>query len=151
MSILRLWTAVHNSNKKLTEIMDFTWWYPLTLIISCIELDFAIICASVPIFWPQLTVYMAQIFVTNEVHVTRHSRLDDDERNTRGVEYEMDGAASWKTNSEENLTRAASLGKSNKTDYTDRLVVDYVTGKVQERTEISVAPVQRIDRRGYNR
>ena len=94
---------------------------------------------------------MAQIFVTNEVHVTRHSRLDDDERNTRGTEYEMDGAASWKTNSEENLTRAASLGKSNKTDYTDRLVVDYVTGKVQERTEISVAPVQRIDRRGYNR
>jgi hypothetical protein len=148
MSILRLWTVVDNDQNSI-GLMDFTWWYPLTLIISCIELDFAIICGSMPIFWPQLTVYLAQIFVTNEVHVTHHERLDDDERNHRGIEYEMDGAQSWKSNSEENLTRAASLGKSNKTDYTDRLVIDYVTGKVQERTKITVEPVQKNDWRGY--
>ncbi|KAF2792206.1 hypothetical protein K505DRAFT_418599 [Melanomma pulvis-pyrius CBS 109.77] len=142
MSILRLWTAVRNHQDTLAS-MDFTWWFPLTLIISCIELDFAIICASLPIFWPKVVVYLAQIFVTNEVHVTHHSRLDDDADGgpRSGRDYEMDVSRSWRESSEENLTRAASLGKTPKTDYSDPFVVDHVVGKVQERTQVVVEPV----------
>lgn len=150
MSILRLWTAVRN-NQGTLESMDFTWWYPLTLIISCIELDFAIICGSLPIFWPKVVVYLAQIFVTNEVHVTHHSRLDDDADDgpRGGRDYEMDVSRSWRESSEENLTRAASLGKTPKTDYKDPFVVDHVVGKVQERTQVMVEPVPKKSWRGY--
>jgi hypothetical protein len=147
MSILRVWTTIRRNQNSFASL-DFTWWFSLTLIISAIELDFAIICASIPIFWPQLTVYLAQIFVTNEVHVTHHSRLDDDESNARGMDFEMDGGRSWKTNSEENLTRVASLGNG-KTDYTNRSVVDRITGRAPERTDVRLDTSQNKNWRGY--
>lgn len=40
MAILRLWTAVRQRSFG-NSALDFTWWYPLTLIISSLEIDFA--------------------------------------------------------------------------------------------------------------
>ncbi|KAF2115940.1 hypothetical protein BDV96DRAFT_599480 [Lophiotrema nucula] len=135
MSILRLWTAVkHRGN--LAESLDFTWWYPLTLIISCIEVDFAIMCASMPIFWPLITSSWNEIFVTREVHVTHHYRLDDSSDGVNGG-YEMDGRNSLKScTSQEGLTRTKTLRV--KTDYADQYVVDHVTGKVPSSAEVEV-------------
>ncbi|CAN9083987.1 hypothetical protein CC77DRAFT_570393 [Alternaria alternata] len=79
MAILRLWSTFKHSQSK-TQSFDFTWWYPEVLIISCLEVDFAIMCASMPIFWPTVIANWSHIFVTNEVRVTHHQRLADDSR-----------------------------------------------------------------------
>ncbi|KAF2703150.1 hypothetical protein K504DRAFT_451904 [Pleomassaria siparia CBS 279.74] len=148
MAVLRLWTAVRN-NKATLSSMDFTWWYPLTLILSCIELDLSIICGSIPIFWPNMVVFLAHIFVVNEVHVTNHLRLDDEgvERGHYGAEdFELGASMDWDAGrSRENLTRGPSASESGngKTDYSDQFVVDHVTGKVQDRTYVQVGHVQK--------
>src|SRR4051812_40098664 len=99
MSILRLWTALKHPADAISSL-DFTWWYPITLIISSLEVDFAIMCASMPIFWPVIVASLAQIFVTKEVHVTHHHRLED-----RNITFEMSGRESLKTmDSQEGLT-----------------------------------------------
>ncbi|KAG9193102.1 hypothetical protein G6011_03137 [Alternaria panax] len=77
MAILRLWSTFKH-NQSVIQSFDFTWWYPEVLIISCLEVDFAIMCASMPIFWPTVVANWSHIFVTNEVRVTHHERLADD-------------------------------------------------------------------------
>ncbi|KAF2738066.1 hypothetical protein EJ04DRAFT_67926 [Polyplosphaeria fusca] len=129
MSILRLWTAAkHNANDVST--FDFTWWYPLTLIISCIEVDFAIMCASMPIFWPAIVESLSQIsaiFVTKEIHVTSHQRLDED------PDIEMDRPTSFKSNSsQEGLTKVSELTKA------DSLTRAHVTGTIPTKIEVGV-------------
>lgn len=117
MSIIRLWSAV---DRKIGDpwSMDYTYWYPTTLIIASIEIDFAIICASIPIFWPVIVAALPQIFVTQEVHVTHHDRIDD---------FEMARPNSLKSyNSQEGLTRQTGL----KTNYSDPYTLDHVCGKV---------------------
>ena len=131
MSILRLWTAVRNSADN-TSSFDFTWWYPLTMIVAAIEIDFAIICASIPIFWPVIVAALPQIFVTQEVLVTHHQRLPDSSNN----DYELGRTYSVKSNgadSQENLTK---LEGAKKTDYNDQFVVDHVTGKAKNNTQV---------------
>ncbi|KAF2844654.1 hypothetical protein T440DRAFT_314210 [Plenodomus tracheiphilus IPT5] len=119
MSILRLWTTFkHSSNIK--QAYDFTWWYPEVLIISCLEIDFAIMCASMPIFWPTVVASLGQIFVTNEVRVTHHQRLVDNS----GDNFEMDRSHSLKSNtSTQGLTCIGTLeangASDQKTDHMD--------------------------------
>lgn len=42
--------------------------------LAALEVDLASIVASIPVFWPLLTESWGAIFVTQEVHVTRHHR-----------------------------------------------------------------------------
>lgn len=133
MSILRLWTAVRHAGEPLTESLDFTWWYPLTMIISSLEIDFAIITASIPIFWPVIVDSLPHIFVTKEVRVTHHQRLPDG----TGPEFELSRTYTSKSiggDSQENLT---NFEENVKTDYTDQLVKNHVTGKMESNTEIT--------------
>jgi hypothetical protein len=74
MAVLRLWSVFKHSQSAV-QSFDFTWWYPEVLIISCLEVDFAIMCASMPIFWPTVVASWSHIFVTNEVHISHHERL----------------------------------------------------------------------------
>ncbi|KAJ4351736.1 uncharacterized protein N0V89_007079 [Didymosphaeria variabile] len=131
MSILRLWTTIRH-NKYDASSLDFTWWYPLTMILASLEIDFAIICASIPIFWPLIATALPQIFVTQEVRVTHHRRLPDN----NNAEYDMGRKYSIKSSggdSQENLTE---LQEHPKTDYSDPLVVDHVTGKIKNNAEV---------------
>ncbi|KAH7398178.1 hypothetical protein BKA66DRAFT_407290 [Pyrenochaeta sp. MPI-SDFR-AT-0127] len=104
MAVLRLWATWKNS-KTARQSFDFTWWYPEVLIISCLEVDFAIMCASMPIFWPAVVASWSQIFVTKEVHVTHHQRLD----NNSADYFEMNRQNSLRsTASTEGLTKVRS-------------------------------------------
>lgn len=99
MAILRLWSTFKHSAEDI-EGFDFTWWYPEVLIISCLEVDFAILCASMPIFWPTVVTNWNAIFVTKEVHVTHQDRFQ---------EFEMGRPTSLKsTASQEGLTKLPS-------------------------------------------
>ena len=76
--------------------------------LACLEIDLAIMCASVPIFWPVIEAKFSHIFVTHEVRITEHQRLDD-----HGIGYELEHTGSLKSQrsmsgnrtSEEELTR----------------------------------------------
>lgn len=94
-SVWRLYTIVVN-RAATTPYIDFTWWSPSSIILSCLEVGLAIICASIPIFWPMLEKSLAQIFVTHEVRITEHRRLSDQ------TEYELEQAGS-------NVKRSGSL------------------------------------------
>lgn len=132
MSILRLWTAVrHNSHE--TASLDFSWWYPLTMIFSSLEIDFAIITASIPVFWPLITNALPEIFVTREVRVTHHQRLPD----SNGAQYEMNRTYSVKSIGGDSQDNLREVREHPQTDYSDPLIVEHVTGKLETSAQIS--------------
>jgi hypothetical protein len=70
-------------NKAGTKpILDMSFHTPVVYIFAVLEVNFAIITASVPIFWPAIaTLASNKIFVVNEVqihveHVTRNDSFD---------------------------------------------------------------------------
>ncbi|UPX18907.1 uncharacterized protein EKO05_0009190 [Ascochyta rabiei] len=118
MAILRLWSTFKHSADAIKSF-DFTWWYPEVLIISCLEVDFAIICASMPIFWPTVVANFNAIFVTKEVHITHQDRFQD---------FEMGRPTSLKsTASQEGLTKLPS--GEQKSYYYNDFDTDAGTGK----------------------
>ncbi|TEA16146.1 hypothetical protein C8034_v001061 [Colletotrichum sidae] len=50
--------------------LDVTWYAPVPMVLTALEIDVAAICASLPVFWPVLKSSMGNIFVTHEVKVT---------------------------------------------------------------------------------
>ncbi|KAF2471759.1 uncharacterized protein BDR25DRAFT_367608 [Lindgomyces ingoldianus] len=134
-SVWRLYTII--VNKAATHpYIDFTWWTPVSVILSCLEIDLAIICASMPIFWPVLEKSFSHIFVTHEVHITEHRRL-----NETGLEYELDHA-------ESRSERAGSLKSTSAVDpfkyYTDQYVIKQVDplaqGNIGVETNVQTEP-----------
>lgn len=84
MAILRLWSGLRYSNHGVL-MYDYTYWFPCVMLFSCLEVDFAIMCASIPIFWPTVKAVWNQITVTKEVIVTSESRY----QNTQAEYLEM--------------------------------------------------------------
>lgn len=62
------------SQGEVFEILDATWYAPVTMLLSIAEVTLASICASIPIFWPVLSSSFGAIFVTKEVEVTTDDR-----------------------------------------------------------------------------
>lgn len=86
MAILRLWSGLKYNS---TDTMyDFTFWWPEVLIFSCLEIDFAIMCASMPIFWPTVMAAWTEIFVTHEVTVSHDRNSRYTERGTYPMELQ---------------------------------------------------------------
>jgi hypothetical protein len=84
-------------------------WYPEVVIISFIEVSFAIMCASMPIFWPTVVASWGHIFITNEVRVTSHERLDS----VTQEHIELRRASTVKSvDSTKGLTRMESEGQN---------------------------------------
>ncbi|KAH7084880.1 hypothetical protein BKA63DRAFT_4610 [Paraphoma chrysanthemicola] len=84
MSIWRLYQISLNQAGTYPYV-DFTWWSPLMIIPSCLEIDLAIICASIPIFWPVIEKSLSAIFVSYEVNVSEERVVDD-----YGLAYELE-------------------------------------------------------------
>ncbi|TEA17190.1 hypothetical protein C8034_v000593 [Colletotrichum sidae] len=123
ISIVRLITiAQHRSATWPT--LDPMWYGPLSIVLSCVEVDLAMAACSVPIFWPVLRRFPG-IFVTKEVEVTREVRrlesveLDDD--------IELDADRRSRVGSEASLrqesTRPQAVGNLR---YRDEYVASHV-------------------------
>jgi len=139
MAILRLWSTFKH-NTTATTSFDFTFWYPQTLIFSSLEVDFAIMCASMPIFWPTVVASWSHIFVTNEVRVTSHERLPDESQEN----FEMQRTHSMKSSGS---TKAlARLGSAEGVYYNG---YDPETGKDQRFAvmQVEVQPQHQVPRR----
>jgi hypothetical protein len=56
--------------------LDPTWYTPLTVISTCLEVNMAVLCASIPIFWPVLKNFrILKILVTKEVILKSELRM----------------------------------------------------------------------------
>lgn len=55
-------------------VLDPTWYAPQSVLLAVLEIDCAAICASLPIFWPQISKHWGEIVVVKEVKVTRETR-----------------------------------------------------------------------------
>jgi hypothetical protein len=73
---------------------DPTWYAPITILLSMLEVHIASICASVPIFWPVVTEKWDKIFVTQEIKITTEERLviDDETQLTRDPTLSRSGS-----------------------------------------------------------
>lgn len=83
ISVWRLQSIVDHS-AGLAPYPDFTWWTPISIILSCLEIDLAIICASMPIFWPVIQKSLSAIFVSHEIEVVE-TRIEE-----HGLAYELE-------------------------------------------------------------
>lgn len=91
-SVWRFYSIVEN-RAATYPYFDFTWWTPISIILSSLEINLAIMTASMPIFWPIVEQSFTAIFVTQEVHVTeqrRYSLTDRDRAYTYGSEHELE-------------------------------------------------------------
>jgi len=55
---------------RIGSAFDPTWYSPTAAGLANIEIHLAVVCASLPIFWPSIEKTLDKIFVTKEVHVT---------------------------------------------------------------------------------
>ncbi|KAI0136474.1 hypothetical protein BJ170DRAFT_13574 [Xylariales sp. AK1849] len=101
LAIWRLATIIqHQTGTWPTR--DPTWYAPISLILGVLEVDFAAICASIPIFWPVLEQQWGSIFITQEIKVTHEDRYDDhfstaNHHNRTGSETELKRVESNRT------------------------------------------------------
>lgn len=80
MSGISIWRlAVCIEHKAATyPTFDPTWYGPGVVVLGMIEVNAASICACIPVFWPVLTAQLDQIFVTQEIQITRERRYSGD-------------------------------------------------------------------------
>ncbi|KAF9738537.1 hypothetical protein PMIN06_001699 [Paraphaeosphaeria minitans] len=115
-SVWRLYSIVDNRAATYPYI-DFTWWTPISIILSCLEIDLAIMCASMPIFWPVIEESFAAIFVTREIQITEQRRYSFADR---GLAYELEHS--------DTMRRQASV-KTQSTSRESLVVTREVSGK----------------------
>jgi hypothetical protein len=63
---------------------DPTWHTPIFVILSGLEISLAIMCASMPIFWPIIEQSFSAIFVSFDVEIVEQ-RVEN-----RGLSYELE-------------------------------------------------------------
>ncbi|KAI0503193.1 hypothetical protein F5B22DRAFT_630298 [Xylaria bambusicola] len=73
ISIWRLYTII-KTRAGTYPVADPTFYAPQSIVLAALEVDLASIVASIPVFWPIITQTWGKIWVTQEVHVTRHHR-----------------------------------------------------------------------------
>lgn len=80
MSGISIWRlAVCIEHKAATyPTFDPTWYGVGVVVLGMMEVNAASVCACVPVFWPVLTARIDQIFVTQEVKITRERRFSGD-------------------------------------------------------------------------
>lgn len=83
ISVWRLYSIVDHK-AGLVPYPDFTWWTPISIVLSCLEISLAIMCASMPIFWPIIEQSFSAIFISHDIHVVE-TRAED-----RGLAYELE-------------------------------------------------------------
>ncbi|KAF2142823.1 uncharacterized protein K452DRAFT_307739 [Aplosporella prunicola CBS 121167] len=129
-SALRLWLVI-KSRAGTYPTQDPPWYAPPIILMSCLEIDLAIVTASVPIFWPLITNFGAV-----KINVVQEVIVNNETRKTWFLErtIERDGATSStrrsSDGSEVNLKLADSTADHHRQYYADRAIADMVVGGI---------------------
>ncbi|KAK7973570.1 hypothetical protein PG989_015418 [Apiospora arundinis] len=87
ISIWRVKTIVEHRAATFPTF-DPTWYGPISIELATLEVNFASICASIPVFWPVLTRSIDKVFVTREIKIERIHRFETvDEDLDHGSKY----------------------------------------------------------------
>ncbi|OLN95789.1 hypothetical protein CCHL11_02727 [Colletotrichum chlorophyti] len=121
VSIVRLISLVqHRSATRPT--LDFPWYAPISIVLTCVEIDLATVASCIPIFWPVLRRFPG-IFVTKEVEVTREVRRLESVELEDDIELETDRRS--RVGSEASLRQEAVKVNAGKR-YLDEFVAGHV-------------------------
>lgn len=102
---------------------DPTWYGPEVVVLGMMEVNAASVCACVPVFWPVLTARIDQIFVTQEVKITRECRYSGDGDD----QIELHNSATSMHSRAESLSSHSQMGLTQKTaHYTDEFMMEKV-------------------------
>ena len=84
LSIWRLQSIVE-TRAATFPTFDPTWYGTTPIVLSCMEVDLAAVCASLPVFWPVIQKSIGSvIIVTHEVKITREQRRVGNESTPAG-------------------------------------------------------------------
>jgi hypothetical protein len=114
--------------------IDFTWWTPISIVLACLEIDIAIMCASMPVFWPVLEAKISQIFVTREIRISSENRRMEEP----GLEYELQHGRSIKRNRSTSGNSEEALTTENTGDVYKHYQDQYVVAQVDPLAEENV-------------
>ncbi|KAG8167610.1 hypothetical protein KVR01_003299 [Diaporthe batatas] len=79
LSIWRLQSIVETRAATMPTF-DPTWYGTTPIVLSCMEVDLAAVCASLPVFWPVIQRGIGSVIVvTHEVKITREQRRTGNE------------------------------------------------------------------------
>ncbi|OCK81657.1 hypothetical protein K432DRAFT_247611, partial [Lepidopterella palustris CBS 459.81] len=82
-SVVRLFSLAIN-RAGTSPVFDVTWYAPPIFIFSSLEIEVAILCASIPIFWPVISqLSFGKILVVSEIEVRSEARESDMELGRR--------------------------------------------------------------------
>ncbi|KAH7029558.1 uncharacterized protein B0I36DRAFT_432308 [Microdochium trichocladiopsis] len=94
---------------------DPTWYGSSAICLGIIEVNLAIICASIPVFWPTLSkALMGTIFVTQEVKITRHMRYSTDAERDDEIELQRSKSGGTEHQSPPSITTRSSHRRGSK-------------------------------------
>lgn len=111
MAVLRLWSGLKYNNRGIL-MYDYTFWLPEVLLFGCLEVDFAIVCASMPIFWPTMKAAWSHITITKEVIITSEPRSVDADGYDLGTDIERTASLKSHTSTDGLVVGESMEGKS---------------------------------------
>ncbi|KAK8070425.1 hypothetical protein PG997_010628 [Apiospora hydei] len=138
---------------------DPTWYGPISIELATLEVNFASICASIPVFWPVLTARLDKVFVTREIKIERIHRFEtvdeDAELNGKylgdnGVELQPSHRTRSNSGNDGGIGGSANQYGGNSSHYLDEYVaaqVDPLSSMGKVELEISAQPVSRKNSR----
>lgn len=103
VSIWRLAACIEHKAAT-SPTFDPTWYGVPVIVLGMMEVNAASICACVPVFWPALTARMDQIFVTQEIKITRERRFSEEEGDDE-IELQDSHSRTPSMSSQHNLTK----------------------------------------------
>lgn len=166
ISIWRLATII--THRAATwPTFDPTWYGPISIELATLEVNFASICASMPVFWPVLTARLDKIFVTQEVKIERVHRFETVEDSIE-LQREVSGGGHGagegpggvslhsRVGSEASLNRTLSgqHAGSRQSHYMDEYIaaqVDPLCSLGKTESEVTAQPVARKPSKGGQR
>ncbi|OJD36364.1 uncharacterized protein BKCO1_12000177 [Diplodia corticola] len=88
ISVARL-ASITETRAGTYPVTDPTWLATTSIVLSCLEVNIAVLCASIPIFWPLISALTSgKIFVVDEVIVHTEER-EQQRPDTPGSETEL--------------------------------------------------------------
>jgi hypothetical protein len=133
ISIWRLQSLIEH-RAATSPTFDPTWYAPISLILSAVEVDLASVCASAPVFWPVLRSQVTKIFVVQEIEITHEDRFVDQFELHRAYSAGQHDGTSGSLHSAHGSEVGLGLDEANgldrttskKNHYADRFVRDQV-------------------------
>ncbi|KAH8897804.1 hypothetical protein GQ53DRAFT_884653 [Thozetella sp. PMI_491] len=90
VNILSVWRLVSiiDTQAGTSPTLDPSWYGSAPIVLAALEVNLAVICASLPVFWPVLEHNIGKIFITHEIEIS-HEEGDSNSLSTQDTELRL--------------------------------------------------------------